>query len=298
MKRFLLYLTAVVVVVICIYIFASYGIFNNVNEMVIPENKKNVTDISNIIVQDEINDSYVKFNDRFKGEAGYTTDIKEAKSRLKKYATVDEDAEFILKNIDKYPDNLIKLASNRVDALPFIRRYLDQKEVKQTTEESYITGRKFPLYILWDERWGYKQYDDLFVTIGCGPTTAAMIINGYGGELTPIELMDEEIENRFYIENTGTSWEGIRALLKNHGIKTEDIPTVKTKYIKHLETGNPILINVRPSKFTGVGHFMLIAGYDGENFILNDSNSLRYSLEPLSFEELEQVVRGAWTVSK
>lgn len=228
--------------------------------------------------------------------------VDEAKAYLKEYADKNADAAFILENSEKYPDSLIKLAANRPRSIEFVKNYIDNKNTFEKFDlppnATVELDRKFPLYILWDSRWGYKEYEDVFSVLGCGPTTAAMAINGYGGNANPLAIMDEMVANNYYIKDIGTSWEGIRNILDKYGVASKDLPTVEKKYKAHLDTGNAILINVAPSKFTNIGHYMLIVGYNEKGFLLNDSNSIEYSQQEISFEELSQIIRGAWTLSK
>ena len=77
-----------------------------------------------------------------------------------------------------------------------------------------------------------------------------------------------------------------------------EVARIEKKYKNHLDTGNAILINVAPSKFTNIGHYMLIVGYNENGFILNDSNSIEYSQQEIKFDELSNIIRGAWTLSK
>lgn len=290
MRRSILYTLGLFVVVILVFFYFKYEREDTrkiIEQSKVVEIKKPVVEKQNKII--EIPNTLA-------------TDVNQAIGYLKNYADDNDDAKFILDNISEYPESLIKLAANRPRSLNFVRGYIENKnkfdKIDSRPEESFNLNRKFPLYILWDKRWGYKEYEDIYCVLGCGPTTAAMIINGYGGNVNPLAIMDEMREKKYYIENVGTSWEGIRKILESHGIKSEDLPTVEKKYKNHLDTGNAILINVAPSKFTNIGHYMLIVGYNENGFILNDSNSIEYSQQEIKFDELSNIIRGAWTLSK
>lgn len=290
MRRSILYTLALFVVVILVFFYFKYE--REDTRKIIEQSK--VVEIKKTVVE--------KQNKIIEIPTVLATDVNQAIGYLKNYADDNDDAKFILDNISEYPESLIKLAANRPRSLNFVRGYIENKnkfdKIDSRPEESFKLNRKFPLYILWDKRWGYKEYEDIYCVLGCGPTTAAMIINGYGGNVNPLAIMDEMREKKYYIENVGTSWEGIRKILESHGIKSEDLPTVEKKYKNHLDTGNAILINVAPSKFTNIGHYMLIVGYNENGFILNDSNSIEYSQQEIKFDELSNIIRGAWTLSK
>lgn len=290
MRRSILYTLGLFVVVILVFFYFKYE--REDTRKIIEQSK--VVEIKKPVVE--------KQNKIIEIPTVLATDVNQAIGYLKNYADDNDDAKFILDNISEYPESLIKLAANRPRSLNFVRGYIENKnkfdKIDSRPEESFNLNRKFPLYILWDKRWGYKEYEDIYCVLGCGPTTAAMIINGYGGNVNPLAIMDEMREKKYYIENVGTSWEGIRKILESHGIKSEDLPTVEKKYKNHLDTGNAILINVAPSKFTNIGHYMLIVGYNENGFILNDSNSIEYSQQEIKFDELSNIIRGAWTLYK
>lgn len=290
MRRSILYTLGLFVVVILVFFYFKYE--REDTRKIIEQSK--VVEIKKPVVE--------KQNKIIEIPTVLATDVNQAIGYLKNYADDNDDAKFILDNISEYPESLIKLAANRPRSLNFVRGYIENKnkfdKIDSRPEESFNLNRKFPLYILWDKRWGYKEYEDIYCVLGCGPTTAAMIINGYGGNVNPLAIMDEMREKKYYIENVGTSWEGIRKILESHSIKSEDLPTVEKKYKNHLDTGNAILINVAPSKFTNIGHYMLIVGYNENGFILNDSNSIEYSQQEIKFDELSNIIRGAWTLSK
>ncbi len=290
MRRSILYTLGLFVVVILVFFYFKYE--REDTRKIIEQSK--VVEIKKPVVEEQ--------NKIIEIPTVLATDVNQAIGYLKNYADDNDDAKFILDNISEYPESLIKLAANRPRSLNFVRGYIENKnkfdKIDSRPEESFNLNRKFPLYILWDKRWGYKEYEDIYCVLGCGPTTAAMIINGYGGNVNPLAIMYEMREKKYYIENVGTSWEGIRKILESHGIKSEDLPTVEKKYKNHLDTGNAILINVAPSKFTNIGHYMLIVGYNENGFILNDSNSIEYSQQEIKFDELSNIIRGAWTLSK
>lgn len=295
MRRAILYTFGLAVVVILVFFYFKYE--NEETSKIIEQNKTNIIEIEKPSSAEKI-----EITNTISIPNQLAKTLEEAINYLKEYRSKNPDAAFILDNVEKYPDGLIKLAANRPRSIEFVKNYLDNKNTfdkfDSAPKETVELNRKFPLYILWDKRWGYKEYEDVYCLIGCGPTTAAMAINGYGGSVSPLQIMDEMVENNYYIKNIGTSWEGIRKILDKYGVASIDLPTVEKKYKDHLDTGNAILINVAPSKFTNIGHYMLIVDYNDKGFLLNDSNSIEYSQEEISFNELSQIIRGAWTLSK
>lgn len=308
MRRAVLYTFGLAVVVIMIFFHFKYEedtLITQETEAMeeAPEKAEaKIIEIENLNTNEDVEGKAEFKNEKIEIPSPLAKTVDEAISYLKTYADKNDYAKFILENREEYPDSLIKLAANRPNSLKFVKNYIDNKNTFQKfdshPEETVALNRQFPLYILWDERWGYKEYEDVFCVLGCGPTTATMAINGYGGNANPNAIMDEMIEKRYYIKDVGTSWEGIRKILDKYGVASESLPTVEKKYKNHLDTGNAILINVAPSKFTNLGHYMLIVGYNENGYILNDSNSIEYSQQEVSFEELAQILKGAWTLRK
>lgn len=296
MRRTILYTLGLAAVVILVFFYFKYeneetiGIINTSETNEIIEIEKPT------VIEEKIKNDIIPIPNKL------ATTVEEAKDYLKEYSKKSDYAAFVLENLEKYPDGLIKLAANRPRSIEFVKNYLENKnnfdKFDSAPKETVELNRKFPLYILWDKRWGYKEYEEVFCVLGCGPTTAAMAINGYGGNVSPLQIMDEMVQNNYYIKNIGTSWEGIRKILDKYGVASKDLPTVEKKYKNHLDTGEAILINVAPSKFTNIGHYMLIVGYNEKGFLLNDSNSIEYSQKEISFDELSQIIRGAWTLNK
>ena len=303
-KRIIFYMFGLIAAVVMIYIVLEDKYIDRVEAL----ERQDIKIVENIKENTEkIKDQEVVENKDTDGELidleEKLVDNKEAAlERLKVYGEKSEDAKYIYDHADLYPESFLKLGANRPRALAFVRGYADKRntfdKITSKPEESHELNRKFPLYILWDKRWGYREYEEPYAIIGCGPTTATMIINGYGGSENPLAIMDEMREKNYYLKNIGTSWEGIRELLASRGIGSDDLPTVESKHKRHLDTGNPILINIGKSKFTNIGHYMLIVGYNDKGFIINDSNSIEYSLRELPFDELTQIIKGAWTLYK
>ncbi|MDO5716333.1 MAG: C39 family peptidase [Tissierellia bacterium] len=241
----------------------------------------------------------VAIDERFEMEEPMVKEMPEVLETLKRMAEKSPLAKEIYDHHEDYPEALLKLAANRVDSHSFVRHFNSRRgTTAPSLEESYPLERKFPLYIQWDPRWGYKEYpEDLFCTIACGPTTLAMLLNGYGFETTPLDLMEEMRSNHRYVINFGTNWQGFTDTLKEKGFEVLPLAMVERKFLDHLKKGEPIVINVGPSIFTNGGHYLLLVGTDENGAIyMNDSHSIRHSKKPWTFEEIKPYIRAAWTI--
>lgn len=71
-----------------------------------------------------------------------------------------------------YPDALVQLYARNPDARDFVRDYPKKKDLTPTIDLSNLSGSKtVPLLLQWDERWGYREYNESIIGLaGCGPT--------------------------------------------------------------------------------------------------------------------------------
>ncbi|MFR1684146.1 MAG: hypothetical protein ACLSV3_04465, partial [Roseburia sp.] len=76
-----------------------------------------------------------------------------------------------------YPDSLIQLYEKNEEARQFVLDYKKNGNNEQPIDiSSDVTDGKIPLFLQWDERWGYRTYGDNFLAItGCGPTALYMV---------------------------------------------------------------------------------------------------------------------------
>ena len=60
-----------------------------------------------------------------------------------------------------YPDALVQLYARNPDARDFVRDYPKKKDLTPTIDLSNLSGSKtVPLLLQWDERWGYREYNE------------------------------------------------------------------------------------------------------------------------------------------
>lgn len=69
--------------------------------------------------------------------------------------------EYILQDKNTYPEELVDLAVKKEETIDFVYNYIKHKnnEYKNdiNIDKDYKKG-EFPLFIQWDERWGYRYY--------------------------------------------------------------------------------------------------------------------------------------------
>ena len=155
-----------------------------------------------------------------------------------------------------------------------------------------------PLFLQWDERWGYSKYGNDFLAInGCGPTCLSMILVGLTGDtsLTPSAVAEFSYEQGYLTPNQGTSWslmtEGAAAL----GLNSKTIPADPNTIISLLNNGTPIIASMKPGHFTTQGHFIVLRGIDENGMIyVNDPDSKIRSKQAWDLSTILNECKNLW----
>ena len=153
-----------------------------------------------------------------------------------------------------------------------------------------------PLFMQWDERWGYDKYGDGIIgTNGCGPTCLSMVAtyilkNNY---MNP-EWMANFSEESGYVSDNGTLWALMGSGARKLGLESIEIPLDENRVYSNLEVGNPIICSVGPGDFTTEGHFIVLAGLEDGKIIVNDPNSRKNSKKRWTFDEIKGQIKNLW----
>lgn len=87
-------------------------------------------------------------------------------------------------------------------------------------------AENYPLFLQWDERWGYAAYGSSSIGIsGCGPTCLSMVVYGLtdNAMATPDKVARYSEEQGYYIEGTGTSWDLMTTGAASFGVTGEEL---------------------------------------------------------------------------
>ena len=209
--------------------------------------------------------------------------------------------EHILQDKSTYPEELVDLAVKKEETIGFVYNYIKHKnnEYKNdiNIDKDYKKG-EFPLFIQWDERWGYDLYGDTYMAInGCGPTSLAMVIVGLTGDTTinPKVVAQYSYDNNYYAENVGTKWNLMTEGVNAFGVQGEAIPLSKEEIIVTLQKGQPIIASMKPGHFTTGGHFIVLTGMTEEGkIIVNDSDSKKRSSVTWDIDIIMDEAKGLW----
>ena len=201
-------------------------------------------------------------------------------------------------NITEWPDELIELLDRNPETKDFVLNYPLKKNATMEIDLSeYKDCDSVPLFMQWDERWGYNQYaGELMGISGCGPTCLSMVsvylLNNT--DYTPKYIAEFAETNGYSVSGNGSSWTLISSGGKELGLDVVEIPLVESRIIDNLEVGNPIICVMGPGDFTSTGHFIVVTDYVDGKVKINDPNSKSRSEKLWELSDVMGQIRNLW----
>lgn len=222
------------------------------------------------------------------------------KNLLKKVNN-NPNVSMILSDINSYPKELLELASEKDETIDFVANYpkYDASKNKVTSIKKDYKKGQIPLFIQWDERWGYEKYGSDFIAInGCGPTSLAMVAVGLtdNKDINPKVVAEFSDENGYLVDGVGSSWTLMIEGARHFGLKSKELPLTEDDIISTLKEGQPIIASMGPGTFTSSGHYLVLTGIDSNNkIILNDSDSKIRSSQTWDIDVFMKETENLWT---
>lgn len=203
---------------------------------------------------------------------------------------------------DEYPESLLKLLEKNPETKDFVLNYPKNKDKHVDIDVSKeVKQGEIPLFLQWDERWGYENYGDDFLALtGCGPTCLSMVYCGLSGDGTwnPYKTARMAENSGYYVSGAGSSWDLMTQGASQLGLTAEELIFDEEHIKATLEAGIPIICVVGPGDFTDSGHFLVLTGVDEDGKItLNDPNSKIRSKESWDISQLMSQIKNLWTYS-
>ena len=189
----------------------------------------------------------------------------------------------------KYPE-----AAGFVNDYPAHYRDRPSKDVSGEVKKGVV-----PLFIQWDERWGYEDYGgNYFAVNGCGPTCLSMVVCGLTGETdaNPYAVACYSQAQGYYTPGSGTSWALMTRGAAHYGLDATRVDLSAEAITGALAQGRVIIASMKPGDFTYTGHFIVLTGLDGDGRVrVNDSNSRINSAKSWDAQTLVDQMKGAWS---
>ncbi|MGN0353149.1 MAG: C39 family peptidase [Roseburia sp.] len=198
------------------------------------------------------------------------------------------------------PESLIELAERNPETVAFVNDYEKYEGNPNDIDISKdVVEGEIPLFLQWDERWGYESYGDDFLAItGCGPTCLSMVYCGLTGDddMNPYEMAKHAEAEGFYVEGSGSAWSMMEILPQEMGLDVRTVTFDEARIKAELNSGHPIICIMGPGDFTTTGHFIVLAGITDEGkIIVNDPNSKINSEKQWNIEDLMPQIRNLWS---
>lgn len=224
-------------------------------------------------------------------------DAKRAMESLEASAGDNYDIAAILENRDAYPEQLLNELAKNSELIDFVLGYPGTEgEAGGFTAEELEA--EHPLLMQWDTRWGYAEYGSgLLGMNGCGPTCLSMVLLELteNTDATPDAVARYAEKEGYCVPGNGTKWSLMFEGCREWGVEAAEVPLWEGSMKRELEDGRPIVCCMGPGDFTGSGHFIVIYGFDGQGFRVNDPNSRERSGKSWSYESISDQIRGMWS---
>ncbi|MDE6184126.1 MAG: C39 family peptidase, partial [Lachnospiraceae bacterium] len=230
---------------------------------------------------------------------GSLTDA-EIDTKLAALASVNEDIAEIYANKSAYPEDLLKALANNQEITAFAKGYLSADGTVKGGISPDEELQNFPLFLQWDQRWGYAPYGRSCIGIaGCGPTCLSMVIFSLtrDSSATPDALAAHSMTQGFYTDGVGTDWLFMTDAASQYGLRARELGLDEAVMKQYLDQGHPIICAMRAGDFTTAGHFIVLYGYDENGFMVNDPNSLERSSRRWDFDTLRYQIKNLWGYS-
>lgn len=199
-----------------------------------------------------------------------------------------------------YPESLIALLEKNPETKDFVLNYHKNKDKHPEIDLSgEVTKGTVPLFLQWDERWGYEIYGSDFLAVtGCGPTCLAMVRCGLSGETewNPLKTADMAEESGYYVAGAGSSWSLMTEGAAQMGLAADEVIFDADHIVAELENGRPVICIMGPGDFTTSGHFIVLSGVDGDGrIIVRDPNSKNNSNKTWDVDDLIPQIKNLWS---
>lgn len=201
--------------------------------------------------------------------------------------------------LSEYPKELVALFERNPEAREYVLNYPLKKNAEENAAVSLPSDGSVPLYLQWDERWGYEKYSgELMGLSGCGPTALSMAASYLLNDetLTPAYVARFSEKNGYASYKNGTSWTLMSEGACKLGLSSEEVPLWEASMAAAFSENKLIVCAMGKGDFTSTGHFILLTGYEDGMFSVCDPNSVKRSERLWSYDELSGQIRGMWAL--
>lgn len=200
----------------------------------------------------------------------------------------------------EYPEELVALLARNPETRRFVLDY--PAEHGRTHGISLPSGgESVPLYLQWDERWGYESYaGGMMALTGCGPCCLAMAASWLTGDMgfDPLWVARWSEAQGYAVPGEGTAWALFGEGAEKLGLDAVEIGADETRAADNLAAGNLIVCVMGPGDFTTEGHFILLTAYEDGYVSVRDPNSRENSEKRWEFSAISGQMRALWVLRR
>ena len=203
---------------------------------------------------------------------------------------------------EDYIEQMFEVYEYFPEVREFLLNYPLKKDSAPTSSDisGYDRSNGVPLFIQWDDAWGYTPYGKGVCGIsGCGAVCLSMVSYYLSGntEHTPHYMMKFAQDNKHVGAGGGTNWSLFSQGAKQLGYDVKEVPLDEGAIRKKLQAGIPIVVNVGPGDFTRNGHYMVLVDYVDGMIRINDPFSKINSEKLWSYEQIKGQIKNLWAIS-
>lgn len=202
--------------------------------------------------------------------------------------------------ISAYPAELCALLEQRKEAKDFLLSYPKEKNTEHSVDlTEYEDCQDVPLFMQFDKRWGYIKYGSNVAGLtGCGPVCLSMVAYWFfrSNEVSPDKIIDFAKNNGYCTKGSGSSWTLISEGAGKIGLSVKELPLDENVMVNSLKKGRKIILVMGAGDFTSSGHFIVVTGYDGSAFTVNDPYSIENSQTKWTYERIKGQIRNIWAL--
>lgn len=198
-----------------------------------------------------------------------------------------------------YPESLVELMERNQETKEFVLNYPKNKDKHPKIDLSdEVKKGVIPLFLQWDERWGYETYGSDFLAVtGCGPTCLSMVYCGLSGDTAwnPLKVAEFAEEEGFYVAGAGSSWDLMTEGAAQLGLTANAVIFDADHILAELKGGNPVICIMGPGDFTTSGHFIVLTGVEENGKVsVCDPNSRINSKKSWDVDDLIPQIKNLW----
>ena len=202
---------------------------------------------------------------------------------------------------DLWPQDIIELLERNPETEEFVVNYPLLKDKKFDIDLSDCNYKtEVPLFLQWDQRWGYEPYGDSNIAIaGCGPTCLSMVYVYLTEDtsMNPKAMAEFSTDYGYCVPGNGSDWALIHEGGEILGLNVEEVYLDEYAIASELETGNPVICIMSEGVFTTGGHYIVLTDYVDGKFKVNDPNSIIRTEQLWDYDDIEDQIEGIWACS-